>query len=135
MMLNQKKGTYKCEVCGECGDTLSLAMKLEGWSYFEAFQRLSGRLRHVEKGIVYVLELADGCYYVGYILDLVDRMNLHFNGQGAYWTRMHPPIKVVDVYYDVTYDRENKVTEQYFVKYGRDKVRGGKYVGACLDAD
>lgn len=64
LLLNTEKGSYKCEVCGECGDTVSLAMKLYGWTYFEAYQKLAGRLRHVEQGIVYVLELADGCYYV-----------------------------------------------------------------------
>jgi len=133
MVLNSKKGTYKCEVCGESGDTFNLAMKLEGWTYFEAYQKLAGRLRHVEKGIVYVLELADGCYYVGYTLDLVNRLNLHFNGKGAYWTKQHAPIKLVDVYYDVTYATEDLVTEQYFEWFGKDKVRGGRYVGADLD--
>jgi hypothetical protein len=54
-------------------------MKLEGRTYFEACQKLAGRLRHAEKGIVYILELAGGCYYIGYTLDPVDRTNRHFN--------------------------------------------------------
>ena len=54
---NQQKGTYMCEICGEAGDIIDFVMKMEGWTYFEAFQKLSGRLRHVEKGIAYVLEL------------------------------------------------------------------------------
>ncbi len=133
MLLNRRKGTYHCEICGECGDTFELAMKLEGWTYFEAYQKLAGRLRHQEKGTVYVLELADGCYYVGYTLDLANRLNLHFNGKGAYWTKVHLPVKLVDVYYDVTYAKEDEVTEQYFEWFGRDKVRGGRYVGVDFD--
>ncbi|MBS7565325.1 GIY-YIG nuclease family protein [Mucilaginibacter sp. Bleaf8] len=134
MTLNPEKGTYKCSVCGECGDTFSLTMKLESWTYFEAYQKLAGRLRHVEKGIVYVLELADDCYYIGYTLDLPNRLNLHFNGKGAYWTKLHPPVKLVDVYYDVTMAEEDQVTEQYFEWFGREKVRGGWYVGADMDS-
>ena len=80
-----------------------------------------------------MLELADGCYYVGYTLDLANRLNLHFNGKGAYWTKIHPPVKLVDVYYDVNYAKEDRVTEQYFEWFGKDKVRGGRYVGADFD--
>ena len=70
---------------------------------------------------------------MGYILDLANRLNLHFNGKGAYWTKLHAPIKLVDVYYDVTYAKEDRVTKQYFEWFGKDKVRGGRYVGAELD--
>jgi predicted GIY-YIG superfamily endonuclease len=133
LIWNAKKGTYQCEVCQESGDMFDFVMKMEGWTYVQAYQKLAGRLRHQERGIVYVLECADGCYYIGYTLDLVNRMNLHFNGKGAYWTKLHPPVKLVDVYYHVPYSKEDRVTEQYFVKYGRDKVRGGKYVGTGMD--
>ena len=57
-----------------------------------------------------------------------------FSGKGAYWTKIHPPNKLVDVYYDVTYAKEDRVTEQYFEWFGKDKVRGGRYVGADFDA-
>jgi len=79
----------------------------------------------VEKGIVYVLELTDGCYYVGYTLNLANSLNLHFTGKGAYWTKLHVSSKLVNVYYDVTYAKEDRVTEQYFEWFGKDKVRGG----------
>lgn len=133
LIWNAKTGTYRCDSCKASGDLIDFVMKMENWTYFQAYQKLAGRLRHVERGIVYVLALADDCYYIGYTLDLVKRTQLHFSGKGAYWTQQHPPIRIVKVFYDVTYAKENRVTEQYFVKYGRDKVRGGRYVGVDLD--
>ena len=92
--IENKEVTLGVVECGECGDTLSLAMKLNGWTYFKTYQKLAGRLRHQPKGIVYVLVLADDCYYIGYTLDLPRRLTLHFNGQGAHWTKQHPPLKL-----------------------------------------
>ncbi|MGF7077725.1 CHC2 zinc finger domain-containing protein [Mucilaginibacter sp. UYCu711] len=134
LIWNARKGSYKCEVCGESGDLIDFVMKMEGWDYNTTFHKLAGRLRHQESGIVYVLELTDGCYYIGYTLDLVNRMNLHFNGKGAYWTKVHQPVRVADVRYQVKYSMEDRITEQYIRRFGKDKVRGGRYVGADLDA-
>ena len=46
---------------------------------------------------VYTLELANGKFYVGYSDDIPKRMAEHFLGRGAYWTRLNPPIKVLEV--------------------------------------
>lgn len=53
-------------------------------------------------GYVYVLrlkgdELHDHYYYVGYTQDVAKRMIDHFSGNGAEWTKLHPPHSVVEV--------------------------------------
>lgn len=59
---NAKHGTYHCEVCQVTGDLIDYVMKMEGWDYTTTFRKLAGRLKHLERGTVYVLALADGCY-------------------------------------------------------------------------
>ena len=46
---------------------------------------------------VYTLELANGKFYVGHSDDIPKRIAEHFLGRGAYWTRLNPPIKVLEV--------------------------------------
>ena len=46
---------------------------------------------------VYTLELDGGNYYVGFTDDIPKRMAEHFLGRGSHWTRLHPPIKVLEV--------------------------------------
>jgi putative endonuclease len=46
---------------------------------------------------VYVIQCEDGSFYTGYTKDLDLRMNLHMNGKGARYTRMHRPKKIVYV--------------------------------------
>jgi len=42
---------------------------------------------------LYVLELANGKFYVGQAKDPDRRLRKHFNGSGSEWTRLHPPVK------------------------------------------
>jgi hypothetical protein len=57
----------------------------------------------------------------------------HIAGLGANFTRAHKPIRVVETLSCETDDRdvagkiENKKTMEYAIKYGGDKVKGGKY--------
>lgn len=44
---------------------------------------------------VYVLELERGNYYVGSTYDLEERIQQHFSGNGAQWTKKHKPLKAV----------------------------------------
>ena len=46
---------------------------------------------------VYTLELQGGNFYVGYSDDIPKRMAEHFLGRGSHWTRLHPPIKMLEV--------------------------------------
>lgn len=82
---------------------------------------------------LYVLELEDGCYYVGIALDVHRRFGEHLSGFGANFTRAHKPIRIVETFCCDTYDRdvaatlENKKTLEYAIRYGGDRVKGGRY--------
>lgn len=76
---------------------------------------------------VYVLQLEDDCWYVGMTYQLNFRMAQHWSGQGAIWTRLHKPIRIVDVLYPGGKQEENEKTLELRVKYGEDKVKGGNY--------
>lgn len=43
----------------------------------------------------YILECADGSYYTGWSSDPEKREKCHNRGQGAKYTRMHRPVKLV----------------------------------------
>ena len=44
---------------------------------------------------VYVLLCANQCFYTGYTRNVEERFELHMNGKGARYTKMHKPEKVV----------------------------------------
>lgn len=49
--------------------------------------------------MVYTLQLENECYYIGwskYWESLGYRLNSHFPGQGAAWTRLHSPQRVLE---------------------------------------
>ena len=46
---------------------------------------------------VYILLCKDGSYYTGYARDVKSRLEQHRKGQGARYTRMHKPERVVYV--------------------------------------
>ena len=81
--------------------------------------------------VVYVLALKDGFYYIG-------RFNISQikNGGGSSWTKLHPPVSVVEtIYRDAEYDEEfdeDEIVYKYMKKYGVDKVRGGTYSSTLL---
>jgi hypothetical protein len=75
---------------------------------------------------VYSLELADGCFYVGYSDDVDRRIAEHFLGRAAMWTRMHAPIRVLDVV-PGTKELENCTTIALMCTHGWRKVRGGAW--------
>ena len=78
--------------------------------------------------IVYVLECGEGNYYIGITMDFNKRLAQHIAGEGAKWTKLHPPVKVVEIYHDnATLQLENYVTQKYIGLYGAEKVRGGSW--------
>lgn len=86
---------------------------------------------------IYVLELENNNWYVGVSKDPDQRLLEHVSGpRGAQWTRLHKPIKIHEVLETKTFTQrgaaqyENMVTLQYALKYGEDKVRGGRYSSA-----
>jgi hypothetical protein len=78
--------------------------------------------------MVYVLELEDDCWYVGITHNLNLRYAQHVSGDGAVWTKMHPPKRIHEVHVEeATFKLENLVTRKYIDIYGEDKVRGGAW--------
>lgn len=92
------------------------------------------RAEYFDKPIsLYALRLEDGCYYVGMSRNPENRFKKHLKGKGANWTKLHPPIEMIEIRkLDITEDsagalREDGMTIEYAMKYGSDVVRGGGY--------
>ena len=88
---------------------------------------------------IYTLKLRDGYYYVGKTSDVQRRFEEHRNGeqgQGAAWTRVHPPV-TIEAQYRVPTSKtsgleEDKTVKELMIKHGIDKVRGGAYSSVDL---
>lgn len=82
---------------------------------------------------LYVLELANGCYYVGLTSDIKKRIDEHFNGKGAEWTRLNTPLRLMHSINTGTHNAreaeiiESEATVILMLKHGIGKVRGGYY--------
>lgn len=72
----------------------------------------------------YTLELRDGKYYVGQTWNLNHRFAEHVQGQGAKWTRLHRPIRIVRVEVG---DVERETTLDLMREKGWQNVRGGPW--------
>jgi predicted GIY-YIG superfamily endonuclease len=83
---------------------------------------------------IYVLELANGKYYVGRTRNIRKRFQAHVTGRGAAWTKIHRPSKLRQVAVMVSIFDEQKITLRYMMKYGIDNVRGGIFCSAKLPA-
>jgi predicted GIY-YIG superfamily endonuclease len=83
---------------------------------------------------LYVLKLEENKYYVGITRDLDERLSLHKEGEGARWTALYPPVKVLFVKVYRTRKNalkaENKAT-LILAKHGKD-VRGGQWTDPSI---
>jgi len=52
-------------------------------------------IKAMKKGYMYILECADGSYYVGSTVNLKLRLQQHQNGEGANHTKKRLPVKLV----------------------------------------
>jgi len=79
-------------------------------------------------GLVYVLQLDEGKYYVGWTNNLFGRMEQHFNGHGAAWTKKYAPQRCLWL---AKGDKplETKVAARCRKMWGEDNVRGGSWTG------
>lgn len=87
-----------------------------------------------QSGVRYVLELADGYYYVGYARNLKLALRHHEYGRGAAWTRLHKPLRLVSAEPFETpggavQNRRDidPLVIDCFRRYGYDRVRGGSF--------
>ena len=78
--------------------------------------------------LIYVLELEDNCYYVGITTNLNYRWAQHLAGTGAKWTRLHKPIRILEVHTEnCSRALEDEITKKFVEKFGADVVRGGSH--------
>ena len=81
--------------------------------------------------MIYVLELENNKYYVGYTTNISQRIESHFNGSGCSWTKYHKPIKLLETR-DGGKSVEKQVTLEYMRRYGWENVRGYAYTAVIL---
>jgi hypothetical protein len=81
---------------------------------------------------IYILKLQHSKYYVGKTSNPYFRIESHFNSEGSEWTKIHNPVKLLEIIEGDDYD-EDKYTKIYMDKYGIDNVRGGSYTSVKLD--
>ena len=79
-------------------------------------------------GYIYVLklqgdEIHEHYYYVGFTQDVNKRMYDHFHGSGAEWTKLHPPICVLEIV-EGDKSEERPKTIEVMKKYGWARTRG-----------
>ncbi|MBR6491907.1 MAG: GIY-YIG nuclease family protein [Bacteroidales bacterium] len=60
------------------------------------------------KGYMYILLCNDGSYYTGSTTDLEHRLEQHFAGEGANYTKKHPPVKLL------YYEEFDRIDEAFF---------------------
>lgn len=82
---------------------------------------------------IYVLKLEQGKYYIGKTNNPSIRIDVHFHSNGAAWTKLYNPIKLVELIPNCDDYDEDKYTKIYMDKYGIDNVRGGSFVSVKLD--
>ena len=84
---------------------------------------------------IYILELADKCYYVGktsyHLVDSV--MKEHMDGNMmCEWTRLHRPIRLIREFDETSCDLEDITTERLMREHSVLTVRGGIYSEVTL---
>ena len=84
---------------------------------------------------IYVLQLQNNKYYIGKTLNPHFRFETHFTNNGSEWTKLHKPIKILELIPNCDNYDEDKYTYKYMDKYGIDNVRGGSYTSPILDKE
>lgn len=79
-----------------------------------------------QTGIVYLILLEQGKYYVGWTRHLVERMKQHWAGKGAGWTKLYQPIRVLMIRHG-TVKTERMIAAACRQRWGEAHVRGGPW--------
>lgn len=96
---------------------------------------LSGSLSSSEHKMekIYVLRCRDQHFYVGQTLNVDRRFAEHRDGHsGSEWTRLHPPIQIIEQTPKTSEFDELKTTLEYMKRYGIDRVRGAHWCNVSL---
>ena len=75
--------------------------------------------------IIYVLALENDKYYVGKTCNLARRLDEHYNGDGAAWTKLYKPVKCLATHVSSSKFDESVVTKEWMLTKGINNVRGG----------
>jgi hypothetical protein len=81
---------------------------------------------------IYVLKLENNKYYIGKSTNPKSRIHKHFSNNGSVWTKIHKPIKVIEIISNCDIYDEDKITLKYMDKYGIKNVRGGYFCQPSL---
>ena len=92
----------------------------------------SRNLESKMENILYVLGLEGGKYYVGKTSDVKRRFEQHMRGNGAEWTRMYKPVRIIETRSIASPHDENNVTKDLMKKHGIENVRGGAYTSVDM---
>lgn len=76
---------------------------------------------------IYTLLLSNNKYYVGFTENLTQRMEQHFKSEGAKWTQLHKPVKIIEVVEETNDWQEDFTTLVMMRKHGIENVRGGMW--------
>lgn len=76
---------------------------------------------------IYCLLLENDKYYIGKTKNPQYRLEDHLKGRGSSWTRLHKPIKLIELINNCDDYDEDKYVRIYMDKYGIDNVRGGSF--------
>lgn len=81
---------------------------------------------------LYVLELQNNKVYVGKTDNVDLRFSQHQSGNGAEWTRLHKPLRILETRDCKSAEDENNLTKEMMMKHGIDNVRGGAFCQRVL---
>jgi predicted GIY-YIG superfamily endonuclease len=82
--------------------------------------------------IIYVLALENDKYYVGKTCNLARRLDEHYNGDGAAWTKLYKPMTCLATHVSTSKFDESVVTKEWMLTKGINNVRGGPYTQVHL---
>lgn len=81
---------------------------------------------------IYIIECDKGKYYVGKSVNVDSRIIDHFSSNGAEWTKLYTPLRIINKYDNCDDFDEDKYTIKTMAEYGIENVRGCSFVQTQL---
>jgi len=72
---------------------------------------------------LYVLKLADDCWFLGETVDIPRAVRHHFSSQAPPWTALHRPIRMESCFRALEPPARQAKVNEFLERYGADKVR------------